>query len=250
MPQAHFCPGLLRQEVKHLFPFVTAESILDRSKADIFTKIFACIQSGWLVIQSIARVSAGLPITELELATMGFIFCASIMYILWWDKPFDVGHRTVIQFAYPRRFYASLQIWKSLPLTASPTRRVPDLKLIYSGKRSWKTEPLLYKFVFYGTALTFSALHIVAWNWSFPSPIIRTLWRSFSFAATAAVPIPLLVEFWSVPASLVGYIIYVSGVIYGISRLGLIVLIFYNFSSMPASVYETVKWTEFIPHFL
>ena len=59
-------------------------------------KPFACAQSGWLVAQSIARASVGLPITELELATMAFVVCSLIMYILWWHKPFDVEHKTVI----------------------------------------------------------------------------------------------------------------------------------------------------------
>lgn len=37
-----------------------------------------------------------LAITQLELATMGFVGCALLMYILWWDKPFDVEHSVII----------------------------------------------------------------------------------------------------------------------------------------------------------
>ena len=37
-----------------------------------------------------------LAITQLELATMGFVGCALIMYILWWNKPFDVEHSVAI----------------------------------------------------------------------------------------------------------------------------------------------------------
>ena len=37
-----------------------------------------------------------LAITQLELATMGFVGCALVMYILWWDKPFDVEHSLAI----------------------------------------------------------------------------------------------------------------------------------------------------------
>jgi hypothetical protein len=40
------------------------------------------VQSIWLVVQSIARVSVGLPITQLELATIALVFCALIMYAL------------------------------------------------------------------------------------------------------------------------------------------------------------------------
>ena len=37
--------------------------------------------------------------------------------------------------------------------------------------------------------------------------------------------------------------------IYIISRLGLIFLVFYCFSSMPAAVYKTVNWNTIFPHF-
>lgn len=37
-----------------------------------------------------------LAITQLELATMGFVCCALVMYILWWHKPFDVEQPVAI----------------------------------------------------------------------------------------------------------------------------------------------------------
>ncbi len=37
-------------------------------------------------------------------------------------------------------------------------------------------------------------------------------------------------------------------VAYIVARLGLIALIFYCFCLMPAGVYETVQWTDFVPH--
>jgi hypothetical protein len=72
------------------------KDIEDLKKADAFTKAFACIQSSWLIIQCIARVSAGLPTTQLELATIAFVVCALIMYMLWWNKPFGVEPRRTI----------------------------------------------------------------------------------------------------------------------------------------------------------
>jgi hypothetical protein len=35
--------------------------------------------------------------SQLELATLGFVGCALLMYALWWDKPFDVERSVVIQ---------------------------------------------------------------------------------------------------------------------------------------------------------
>lgn len=39
---------------------------------------------------------SSLAITQRELATMGFVGCALVMYILWWNKPFDVEHSVAI----------------------------------------------------------------------------------------------------------------------------------------------------------
>ncbi|KUJ24454.1 uncharacterized protein LY89DRAFT_679591 [Mollisia scopiformis] len=73
------------------------EDIIDRSKTDTLTIILACAQSLWLVVQCIARKSVGDDISELELSTCGFVLCSLVAYGLWWDKPQDVEHRTVIQ---------------------------------------------------------------------------------------------------------------------------------------------------------
>jgi hypothetical protein len=70
--------------------------ITDKSKVDTFTKVFAILQCGALVIQSIARLASGLSITELELMTMAFVLSAQFTYILWWDKPFDVQRSHVL----------------------------------------------------------------------------------------------------------------------------------------------------------
>lgn len=104
---------MLVEESSFEIPYVTQEDIKDRSKADVFTKLFAIGQSAWLTLQCIARAAQGLresnhrrsfgrllttraAITELELATMGFVGCALVMYLLWWDKPFDVQHSLYI----------------------------------------------------------------------------------------------------------------------------------------------------------
>ncbi|KAH0538934.1 hypothetical protein FGG08_004525 [Glutinoglossum americanum] len=87
-------------KLKKLLPDLrlpTEASIGDRSKADAFSKTFACVQSGWLVTQCIARLAARLPITELELATIAFVVCALAMYFFWWDKAFGVEHTEIIE---------------------------------------------------------------------------------------------------------------------------------------------------------
>jgi hypothetical protein len=291
--------------------------------------VFACVQSIWLIVQSIARVSAGLPITQLELATMALVFCALLMYTLWWDKPFGVERRVTIHANYADSISATVEALKQLgskdtavtrlmkedPAIAFSTKEYLMLyfeKLLRSSVDIGFFEEDIPKYeelgnliagvlieaekddlsffgkmlrdalknlfgvsctitiprdftiflTFYLTATLFSAFHLGAWNWEFPTPTIRTVWRSFALAATGAGPLVIMVTLGTVMLDgivsdfvgrLYGLFAALSvislGVTYVVARLGLIVLIFYCFCSMPAGVYETVHWTDFLPHF-
>ena len=81
-------------------PRITLQEIKDKSKADGLTKTIVCIQTGWMVVQSIARVCAHQPVTLLEVNTLGHVFCAFIIYLLWWYKPKEVKEPTVIEGAH------------------------------------------------------------------------------------------------------------------------------------------------------
>lgn len=80
---------LLRQK-RIKFPDITKEKIEDRSKTDALAKCIAIGQTGWFVLQCIARLASGLVITELELITLALATLNAFMYFLWWNKPFDV----------------------------------------------------------------------------------------------------------------------------------------------------------------
>jgi hypothetical protein len=216
-------------------------------------------------------VSIGLPITQLELATMAFIVCALVMYTLWWDKPYDVEHTTTItireepeperlMFKYEDRIAdLSLDTFGTMMGGFLTDRTFSEIRV--SGDK-WRK--LIQSLAFYGTSTVFSAFHIAAWNWEFPSSTVRTLWRSFAVTATGTSPLTLLLFLFirtlsrfdptphgveSIMVSICTALLLALGLAYTISRLALIVLIFYCFSSMPAGVYETVDWTKFLPHF-
>jgi len=76
--------------------FISKHDIKDRSKTDAFSKVFAIVQSSWLIVQSITRVASGLSLSQLEPATMAYIIPAAVMYGFWLEKPFDVEHVTTI----------------------------------------------------------------------------------------------------------------------------------------------------------
>ena len=72
------------------FPDITEREIQDRSKGDALSKGLVVIQTGWFILQCIARRIERLPITELELVTLAFAALNFITYALWWNKPLDV----------------------------------------------------------------------------------------------------------------------------------------------------------------
>lgn len=77
-----------------VIPHVTKAEIKDKSKANAFAKIFTVVQGSWLIIQCIARLCYKLPITLLEINTVGHILCACAIYFFWFSKPLDVDAPT------------------------------------------------------------------------------------------------------------------------------------------------------------
>lgn len=77
-------------------PSMTKEEIEDKSKADKFVKIFAFGQILWLVLQFIGRAIQHLPITMLEMATLGSAICSVATFVLWFRKPADIEVPTFI----------------------------------------------------------------------------------------------------------------------------------------------------------
>jgi hypothetical protein len=68
------------------FPEVSDKSIQDKSKADYLAKSLVCIQVLWTVAQIIDRKITGYPITILEVHTLVNVFCALVLYGLWFQN--------------------------------------------------------------------------------------------------------------------------------------------------------------------
>ena len=80
----------LAQEGEIDFPCITKNEIQDRSKGDVLSKGLVVIQTGWFILQCIARRIEGLPLAELELVTLAFAAFNFVTYGLWWNKPLNV----------------------------------------------------------------------------------------------------------------------------------------------------------------
>ncbi|KAK0614442.1 hypothetical protein B0T14DRAFT_570377 [Immersiella caudata] len=235
-------------------PPITREEIMDKSKSDALVKGLALVQCGWLFIQLIARTAQGLAMTELELSTMAFVLCALVIYILWWDKPFGVEQRIVITGPIPNsgKFVCKRREDRvSLHATKDHAFEVLATSMGLPARKHTETYMILGAISVVGAA--FSAVHLAAWNWEFPSSVVRLLWRvstmtafTTPFLMTILSAVPLWCPRLRVIAD--GFNIFCLAV-YCVARLSVIVLAFYCFSSMPASVYESVDWVELLPHF-
>ncbi len=77
-------------------PDMSEAFIFDRSKADNVGKFLVCLQAGWAVVQCISRLGSHLPLTLLEINTLGHVLCAFLMYLFWLRKPLDVNEPTML----------------------------------------------------------------------------------------------------------------------------------------------------------
>lgn len=73
---------------------ITKAEIWDKSKADVFAKGLALLQSAWIFLMAIARTAQGLPLTPIELFTLAFVISTVMSYFFWWKKPQHVGTPT------------------------------------------------------------------------------------------------------------------------------------------------------------
>ena len=77
--------------------YLSSKEILDKSKADHLAKSLVCLQALWYCTNFFSRLAMALPVTLLELNTFAHSICALLIYMLWWEKPLDIGEPTLIK---------------------------------------------------------------------------------------------------------------------------------------------------------
>jgi len=96
-------PEALKFIAKHtpdLLPDLPGSAIVDKSKANAFTKLVTCGQAIWFCVQCATRSAEGLSISLLEINTAVHAICTLIMYFrFWWHKPLDVEEPTILTHA-------------------------------------------------------------------------------------------------------------------------------------------------------
>ena len=174
------------------------EDINDKSKQDWLAKGFVLAQTIWFVTQCIARRVLHLALTELELTACAYAVLSAVTYGFWWKKPFNIGRpnqaiREPLEPPEPPgEWKDKLDDFRKLligvaydEINFERRSRVPTF---YSGRLS----PYRSLGVFIAEvvcAVIFGGIHLIAWNFIFPSHVEQIMWR---VSATIVATIPIM----------------------------------------------------------
>ncbi|KAH8848033.1 hypothetical protein MCOR27_007929 [Pyricularia oryzae] len=265
----------------HRASFLLSEAdIQGFSKSDSMTKMLAITQIFYLVATCIARNRSGLPISLLELVTMGYIAHSAMMYCLWWHKPYDAEHVT--------RVYATVP---ATPGSGGARNRFPEPDPLDSGggeqqhalaNETSRSKGMLatggirhlYRELYTrrdedrvtNTATAISSIimglanyiALVAWSWVFASPVEQWIWRASSITANLALFLSLsswmlkdasLGNSSRIAAPIFSVLLWVLPLVYISARLALIGVSIRSLFWMPANMYDVVPWTAYLPSF-
>ncbi|KAL8741501.1 MAG: hypothetical protein Q9190_005900 [Brigantiaea leucoxantha] len=181
-------------------PTITVQDIQDKSKADGLAKALTCLQAGWFLAQIVGRAIQRLHITTFEIATLSFILYTLLISYQWARKPFDVKYPTIITSDADIRHI----LLEAGSAASEPYQQTP-LDFIDDQSPSWLTSVQPYlrfragpkdrplprftndRFPEISTTqdaiflllskLAICGIHLWAWEFSFPTPIERGLWR-------------------------------------------------------------------------
>jgi hypothetical protein len=66
-------------------------------KANAIGKAVTCVQAFWFCSQCVARLNGNLAVSLLELNTFAHCISTLLIYVFWWDKPYDVETHIVVE---------------------------------------------------------------------------------------------------------------------------------------------------------
>ncbi|KAI0871618.1 hypothetical protein GGS24DRAFT_492119 [Hypoxylon argillaceum] len=263
------------------------EDINDKSKADSLLRALTVLQALWVILTAIVRGANGLPVSQLEIATSAFSLSAAATYAASWWKSKDVSRPLQLQeptdwpLITPDSTYIIVQRFV-LRLTSlfvathhgrfmRPPLRIPNDYVWMEGNI-----PLIFTLMAC-SSFVFGGIHLIAWNFEFPSYPELILWRVSSLTSSI-LPlitlglniylnyrltthptkhlIPWLSEnleplealrgpFWE---SVCEFLVLGTGIIYVASRLIILVLLFTSLRPAPKGIYDNTPWTRFLPN--
>ena len=235
-------------------PSITENEINDKNKGDTLIKLLAVLQVTWLGIQLIIRAVEGRQSSQLEITALALAFCAFATYLLLMWQPKDIRTPTVT-LAQRSADEADFKILVDLYSENGLLGRRKHYGLDEFGQPKIRNDHLLRNLDWYGLGLglfIFGCIHLLGWNFQFPSAVEHLLWR-ISGILVACLPLAfLLLKFddddnegwWN--TSLICLVI-AGVVVFTFARLFLLVEAFRSTYYLPPSSY-IATWANNIPH--
>lgn len=179
------------------YPEVSMEELWDKSKQDRFVKFVMALQVSYFVLQCIGRAAQNLSITILELNTLAIVVCSLMTSYVWLHKSADVRVAFTIKSACTVEEITMGRSWTLTPMdfvdengpgysvNVQPFMKMPvipserPIQMIPNDR--FPTDPYASQeyFLCFAT-LIYTGLHLVGWNFSFPTHIERILWKTSS----------------------------------------------------------------------
>ena len=267
-------------------PNITKKEIWDKSKADMFAKVVAGFQAGWLVAQVIARAIQHLAVTLLELSTVALITCTGAALFFWFNKPLNVETPTNLQLEFGiaeilvRAGESAKAPFRDTPLDFIEPNIYTSSQMPLAGCWGVQERPLpripndrdsrlhnlrIVLIVAIPTA-SFSLLHLIGWNFAFPTREEQLLWRWTCISMGIVLGIGCFAEAMSIVVdgyttssltNLGGYklrwpsnlLFFIPGFLYFSARLIVIVEIVISLRRLPPDCFAVVQWSQLLPHF-
>jgi hypothetical protein len=250
---AHSVVGLLKSNLLKVDPPESDEELADKSKSDAFAKTIAMGQIIYFVVGVIARAVERLAISPLELGTCAIITCTIFTYAFNFSAPKGIM-TTVTIAAYDKDVPAAV---KDIIATHDEPTRGTDRGPIPNG-RFFVSTALHIDLFFLGQATVFGAVHLIWYNLTFPTMADRRIWQVAAISATVVPGVVLIIDIafrWADTHEIESEIVEIIGttllglgsLLYGLSRLALIVEMFRSLSYLTPDAFMTT-WTANIPH--
>lgn len=243
------------------------------SRGDWLSKSIAVAQTLWFIVQCSARRQQHLAITQLEVMTLAYTVMTVAMYVVWWQKPQNVGCPVRIPGEGKDMEQPEVKdCWEHVRgalglalfgLGADGRRSRTKVPTFYSGNEDDGDvfAPALFSALF--VAIIFGGIHCVAWSYPFPSTAEQLMWRICSIGITT-LPllffvgggVGLLSELDCIEGTFMDDVLmafmaltmFLFPIAYVIGRGVLLTLCFTSLKSLPPDAYQVIQWTRYIPH--
>lgn len=87
---------LLAKVAPEVFPSISKEAIIDKSKSNGLVKLLICAQALWFSVEFLGRMFSSTAVSLLELNTLVHALFCLVAYIGWWNKPLDIKEPVLI----------------------------------------------------------------------------------------------------------------------------------------------------------